>query len=88
MATGWPYYVVEAVVGAYSAYETSQQKAPDIKPPAPQQPPQQAKSPDVGGIMAGVQGQNGRGVASTFLTGPAGVDPAAVSLSKPSLLGS
>ncbi len=81
-------YVVEAAAAAYGAYETSKLKAPNIQPPAPQQMPQQAKSPDVGGIMAGVQGQNGKGVSSTFLTSPAGVDPSALSLSKPSLLGS
>ncbi len=79
---------ISAVAAAYGAYETSKMKPPNVQPQAPQQPPQQAKSPNIAGIMAGVQGQNNRGAASTFLTGPAGVDPSTLSLSKSSTLGS
>lgn len=45
------------------------------------------KSPDVAGILSGAQRDAKSGGGSTMLTGPAGVDPNSLALSKTSLLG-
>lgn len=84
-----------AAVGS-AAYTLSQgaPKAPAIA--APPTPPQMASAPDAQGTLASVQaggaapgggGGPGGGVASTLLTGGAGVDPATLSLGKNTLLG-
>lgn len=46
------------------------------------------KSPDVQSILSGAQRDAKGGGGGTMLTGPAGVDPSSLSLSKTSLLGS
>lgn len=68
-------------------------KAPPPPPPPPA-PPQEVKTPDTEVItkkkkekMAGMTGAD-TGPNSTLLTGPTGLDPAALSTSKTSLLGS
>ncbi len=74
---------------AVSAYLASknQPQMPNVPAVAP---PQAAKAPNVQGIVGGLQGQGqggGPGLAQTFLTGPSGVDPNALKLGKPTLLG-
>lgn len=76
------------VISAYMNSRNQPPKPPDIKPPPP---PQAAKMPSVASLyggMAGV-GQAGgqKGAGQTFLTGSSGVDPNALSLNKPTLLG-
>lgn len=68
-------------------------KAPPPPPPPPA-PPQEAKTPDTEVItkknkqkMAGTNVAEA-GISSTLLTGPAGLDPSALTTSKTSLLGS
>lgn len=46
------------------------------------------KTPDVGAILSGAQRDAKGGGGGTMLTGPAGIDPSSLSLSKTSLLGS
>ncbi len=62
---------------------------PNLPPPPP--PPQQAKMPDVMGLVAGMNGTGqaggARGPGQTFLTGASGVDPNSLKLSAPTLLG-
>lgn len=67
-------------------------KAPSPPPPPPA-PPQEVKAPDTEVItkrkkekMASMTGSDA-GINSTLLTGPSGLDPAALSTSKSSLLG-
>lgn len=73
------------------AYLQSRQKPemPNVPPPPP--PPQVAKMPTTGAFLAGMQGtgQAGgkAGLPQTFLTGTAGIDPNALKLGKPTLLG-
>jgi hypothetical protein len=68
-------------------------KAPPPPPPPPA-PPQESKAPDTEAVtkrkkekMAAMTGADA-GVNSTLLTGPSGLDPAALATSKTSLLGS
>jgi hypothetical protein len=63
-------------------------------PPPPPAPPQEAKAPDTEVVtkrkkekMSAMTGADA-GVNSTLLTGPSGLDPAALTTSKTSLLGS
>lgn len=46
------------------------------------------KTPDVASILSGAQQNAKSGGGGTMLTGPAGIDPNALSLSKTTLLGS
>ena len=46
-----------------------------------------AKMPDVNALLAAAQAAGKGGAGSTMLTGPAGVDPAALTLGKSTLLG-
>jgi len=71
---------------------SSQQQAPqmpNLPPPPP--PPQAEKKPNVASLYAGlgVTGQAGgqKGGGQTFLTGANGIDPNALMLGKPTLLG-
>lgn len=80
-----------------SAYINSRQQpaqAPAVK--SPPSPPQAAKMPSVAGLygamggagQAGGPNGNGKvGAGQTVLTGPSGVDPNALTLNKPTLLG-
>ncbi len=64
-------------------------KAPNLPPPPP--PPQPAQMPNIADLYGGVAGtaQSGgqKGAGQTFLTGASGVDPNALKLNKPTLLG-
>lgn len=86
---GNPY--VALAMAAVSAYQASKQKPVQPQNVLPPPPPQAAKMPGVAGLygaMGGV-GQAGgqKGPGQTFLTGASGVDPNALSLNKPTLLG-
>ncbi len=58
---------------------------------APPPPPQPAKMPDIQGMVAGLNGAGQAGGApgpgQTFLAGSGGIDPNALRLNKPTLLG-
>ena len=62
---------------------------PNLPPPPP--PPQPEKMPNLQGLLSGMNGAGqaggAKGVAQTFLTGASGVDPNALKLNKPTLLG-
>jgi hypothetical protein len=85
-------YAAAAVVGSYAATKAM---APDIPTPqatTPTAPPSKqadGKQPDVKamrGANAAASGVNA-GPASTFLTGPSGIDPSQLTLGKNTLLG-
>lgn len=46
------------------------------------------KAPDIAAMMSSNQQAMKQGIGATFLTGPSGVAPSALTLGKPSLLGS
>lgn len=82
------------VIGAYMNSRQQPAQPPDLAPPPP--PPQAAKMPSVASLygatagtgQAGGPGGNGKpGPGQTFLSGPSGVDPNALTLNKPTLLG-
>lgn len=57
-------------------------------PPAAPEPPQAAKAPDIADYTRSKRKAGAGAMAGgTMLTGPAGVSPSALSVSKPSLLG-
>ena len=69
---------------------SSKPKMPAL--PAPEKPPQATKAPDRQAVVAGNAAAAGPGGAlagnsSTFLTGPAGIDPSTLNLGKNTLLG-
>ncbi len=87
---GAGYYLAAGLAGG--ALLGSQQQAPQMPNlPAPPPPPQAEKMPTVQGIMGGLNGMGqaggAKGVAQTFLAGSSGVDPNALKLNKPTLLG-
>ncbi len=81
-------YVAAAVVGAIIANQEQPAQPPQVQMPPP---PQQAKAPEVQGIVDGLRGTGqaggGSGPGQTFLTGSSGVDPNQLKLGKPTLLG-
>lgn len=92
MASAVPYVAMFAA-NAIMSHRNQPPKPPDIKPPPP---PQAAKMPNVASLygalggtgQAGGPNGNGKsGAGQTFLTGTSGVDPNALSLNKPTLLG-
>ncbi|HEY5993657.1 MAG TPA: hypothetical protein VIU46_03555 [Gallionellaceae bacterium] len=82
-------YIAMAAMGMLMGGQQQAPQMPNLPPPPP--PPQPEKSPSIQGIMGGLNGagQAGgqKGVAQTFLTGTSGVDPNALKLNKPTLLG-
>ena len=87
MAAAIP-YVAMTIAGAAVGNMQQAPQMPNVpKPP----PPQQAKMPDMTSLYAGMQGTGQAGGkpgnAQTWLTGPGGVDPNAMKLGKPTLLG-
>ncbi len=76
---------------AISAYQATKQhpQMPNLPPPPP--PPQPAQMPNIASLYGGLAGtgQAGgqKGPGQTFLTGASGVDPNALKLNKPTLLG-
>jgi hypothetical protein len=81
--------MVVGVVGGLIAGNQQAPQMPNLPPPPP--PPQAEKMPTIQGIAGGLNGAGqaggARGVAQTFLTGTSGVDPNALKLNKPTLLG-
>ncbi len=77
------------VIGAYMSSKQQAPQMPNLAPPPP--PPQPEKMPNVAGLYGGVAGtgQSGgqKGPGQTFLTGASGIDPNALKLNKPTLLG-
>lgn len=69
--------------------QAQSQKTPALQEPTA--PPQASKAPDAlttAQALAGAGQANGTpGVAQTFLTGPGGIDPSLLKLSKTTLLG-
>ncbi len=83
------YVAAATVVGALMGRQQQAPQMPNL--PAPPPPPQPEKMPTIQGIMGGLNGmgQAGgqKGAGQTFLTGASGVDPNALKLNKPTLLG-
>lgn len=81
-------YIAMAAAGAMLG-NRQQPQMPNLSPPPP--PPQAAKMPNVASLYAGLggAGQAGGqpGPGQTFLAGASGVDPNALKLNKPTLLG-
>lgn len=70
------------------AVQQAQKQAEDMaKANKPPPKAQSAKTPDLPAINAANMAANSKGNASTFLTGPAGVDPSSLNLGKNTLLG-
>ena len=95
VASATAYSAYSASQNAAKANATQQQAMTQAKQIADQQATVQteqinkanAKSPDVGALLSeNTQAAKG-GISGTMLTGPAGVDPNTLSLSKSSLLG-
>lgn len=88
MAAAIP-YIAMAIVGAAAGNMQQSPQMPNVPKLPP--PPQPAKMPNMASLYAGMQGtgQAGgkAGPGQTFLTGPGGVDPNAMQLGKPTLLG-
>ncbi|HKB59495.1 MAG TPA: hypothetical protein VKC56_05545 [Gallionellaceae bacterium] len=93
MGSAVPYV---AMFAANAILSDMNQPAKPPTPPPPPPPPQAAKMPSVASLygamggagQAGGPGGNGKpGPGQTFLTGSSGVDPNALTLNKPTLLG-
>ncbi len=86
---GVPAYIGMMAMGALLGSQQQVPQMPNLPPPPP--PPQPEKMPTVQGIMGGLNGmgQAGgqKGPGQTFLTGTSGVDPNALKLNRPTLLG-
>lgn len=74
--------------GAMGMYLGSKQKPEMPAPPALTPPPQPAQAPNVQAVSAATKAGEQGGYSQTFLSGPMGVDPNALKLGKPTLLGS
>ncbi len=88
MAATGPYIAAGLVGGMLFGGQQHAPQMPNLPPPPPPQP---EKMPTVQGIMGGLNGmgQAGgqKGPGQTFLAGSSGVDPNALKLNKPTLLG-
>jgi hypothetical protein len=88
MAEALPYVAMMAA-GALMGSQQQPAQMPNLPPPPP--PPQPEKMPNVAALYGGVagMGQSGgqKGPGQTFLTGASGIDPNALKLNKPTLLG-
>ncbi len=91
---GVPAYLGIMAAGALMGSKQQAPQMPNLPPPPP--PPQPAQMPNVAGLYGGLAGAgqaggpngNGKsGPGQTFLTGASGVDPNALKLNKPTLLG-
>ncbi len=87
-------YIAMMAVGAIAGSLQQPAQMPNLPPPPP--PPQPEKMPSMAGLYGGLAGAgqaggpngNGKsGPGQTFLTGASGVDPNALKLNKPTLLG-
>jgi hypothetical protein len=85
---GVPAYIGMMAAGALMGGRQQAPQAPNLPPPPPPQP---AQMPNIASLYGGVAGtgQAGgqKGPGQTFLTGASGVDPNALKLNKPTLLG-
>lgn len=81
------YSAVEGRKSAKEANKLQQQALQQAEDAANKPKPQGPKAPDRPVIAAANMAANSKGNASTFLTGPGGVDPSSLNLGKNTLLG-
>lgn len=82
--------IAGAAVSAVGTVSQMNKKTSTPTPPAPEKPPQASKTPDIAAIRkknASALTGPAAGNASTFLTGPSGIEDQMLNLGKNSLLG-